>query len=210
MKKISLDNICIDITYDELFKIYFDLERKINNSKRKIYELQKYINEDSLGLEILIDEYKLIKLKHPEKLREFLLINNLFNDLLEEINNYDELTCQMINLISSKIHLNNLKVLKNCNHLFAKLNGKLICVNCMMSEDDLMIVSPEYLEFLIKIMQAKNKYIGNITNKDMTLIEIIKLNKNLDSSNMLYDKDIIDLRNVLLFNDEVKAKKIKK
>ena len=209
MKKISLDHICIDITFEELFVMYFKLECQINNSKRKIIEIQKYINEDNeLGLDVLIDEYKLIREKHPEKIKNFLLMNHLFNELLEEIENYDDLTNQLFTLISSKINLNKLKVLKNCDHLFAILNGKLICVNCMMSEEDLNIESSEYLEFLIKIMQAKNKFIGNLTNKDMALIEMIKINKNLESSNMLYDEDIINLRNNILFDVKKRERKI--
>ncbi len=192
MKKINLDSI-ISQSFDEKDEVntfknkcleYEKLIISKKDSLKKIDQIKDYYDKKrDTNFSLITQKYINYKNNNPDLLNSFLLEEPLFSEYLDEDDYVDVLNSRIKNLLRNDINLYDLQKGGKCYHQFAILNDKLLCTKCSLNENDIIFNDDEELKFFIKTAKEQGMYIGKITDDDLPLLELLKLdNDDLKSS----------------------------
>ena len=161
MGKINLDVIVVQ-TYDKSEKNDFEsksleYEKLLINKKdslKKMKQIEEYYNKKSnTNFSLIFQRYIQYKNNNPELVSEFLLSEPMFSEYLDEADYQDILDSKIKHLCRDEVDLKLLKKGSGCNHQFAIINDKFMCIKCCLSEDDFALEFEEDLKFIIKRSQ---------------------------------------------------------
>ena len=167
VNKVSLDDVVDSKTFSNFSKDYQLNSEKLNNTIKKITYLENEIKKND-DLDLLFQKYLDIDIT---LLFTFLKENPLLSSYIREKTKYDVLMDYSKRLVNS-FDLDSIGS-GNCKHVFGLMHNHYVCINCFLSENDLLIRGEEESRTFRDIVNKKERYAGVIETEELAYLDLI-------------------------------------